>query len=288
MNIKRIFILYKVSAYSIYFERSGSSFRSKGKVSSREIRRFRMIHDTHHECLREVERIVRQEGIAYRKVCRGEAYRPSDHDLVVTVGGDGTFLEGARMLKKQIILGVNSDPTWSVGRFCCATEKNFREVLSCLIAGEGSVRKFPRLEVRVSGRKYNVLNDILFAHDNPAAMSRYVLEIAGRKEVQKSSGVWVCAAAGSSGAMKSAGGVLVPPTKEIIQYRPRELYVWQRKNQYLLTGGILKGTPKMRITSMMREGFAFLDGSHVSLPVGFGESIDIGISKHPLNVVCRS
>jgi NAD+ kinase len=285
MNIKRIIILYKISAYSIYFERSGSSFCKNGKVSAREIRRFRMIHNTHHACLDTVEKIVKEQGILYKKVCRGEGFVPLDHDLVVTVGGDGTFLEGARILKQQRIIGVNSDPTWSVGRFCCATSETFRSILSNVLKQKAKILQFPRFELRVAGKRFNVLNDILFAHDNPAAMSRYVLTIGDKKEAQKSSGVWVSSAAGSSGAMKSAGGKQVAPTRKIIQYRPRELYVW-RKKQYRLTGGILTDHKELRITSMMREGFVFLDGSHVSFPVGFGESIVISSSKFALNVVC--
>lgn len=287
MNIKRIIILYKISAYSIYFERSESSFSKNGNVSAREIRRFRMIHDTHHACLDTVEQIVKEQGILYKKVCRGDSFIPSEHDLVVTVGGDGTFLEGARMLKRQIIIGVNSDPTWSVGRFCCATSETFRSILSNLLKHKTDILQFPRLELRVAGKRFNVLNDFLFAHDNPAAMSRYLLTIGDKKEAQKSSGVWVSSAAGSSGAMRSAGGKQVPPTRKIIQYRPRELYVW-RKKQYQLTGGVLMDDTTLRITSMMREGFVFLDGSHVSFPVGFGESVNVSMSKSPLNVVCRS
>lgn len=246
-----------------------------------------MIHNTHHACLNAVESIVKGQGVPYKKVCRGDNFTPSDHDLIVTVGGDGTFLEGARMLKRQIILGVNSDPTWSVGRFCCATSESFRLIFSNLLQHKAKILQFPRLELRVAGKRFNVLNDVLFAHDNPAAMSRYILAIGNNKEAQKSSGVWVSSAAGSSGAMKSAGGKQVPPTQRIIQYRPRELYVW-RKKQYQLTGGILIDHNKLRITSMMREGFVFLDGSHVSFPVGFGESVDVSMSQSPLNVVCRS
>lgn len=287
MNIKRIVIFYKISAYSIYFERSGSSFCINGKVSAREIKRFRMIHDTHQASLDKIESIVKDYGVPYKKVCRGDDFMPSEYDLLVTVGGDGTFLEGARMLKKQCIVGVNSDPTWSVGRFCSATSEDFGAHLSDLLRNKAKILQYPRIDLRVSGKRFNVLNDLLFAHDNPAAMSRYVLSIGKRKEAQKSSGVWISTAAGSSGAMKSAGGQQVPPERRIIQYRPRELYVW-RKNQYHLTGGVLKGAKKLRITSLMREGFVFLDGSHLSFPVGFGESIEVNLSKSPLNVVCRS
>jgi NAD kinase len=43
-----------------------------------------------------------------------------DNTLVVTVGGDGTFLHSAHKIKnnKSYILGVNSKPTKSIGKLC--------------------------------------------------------------------------------------------------------------------------------------------------------------------------
>lgn len=284
MNVQRIIILYKRSAYSIYFKRTGSSLYKNAKIAAGEIERFRRMHDAHHACLSATESVVRSQGIRYLKVCRGQRVEIKDRDLVVTVGGDGTFLEGARGLVKQVILGVNSDPTWSVGRFCCATAETFAAVLSDFLKHKKNVLKYPRLELRAAGKRWNILNDVLFAHANPAAMSRYCLGVNGVREEQKSSGVWVSTAAGSSGAIKSAGGKVFSPTKEIIQYKPRELYVNKGKI-YRLKGGVLTGDG-LTITSMMREGRVFLDGSHVSLPVGFGESVRIALSRHPLNVVC--
>lgn len=283
MNVKRIIILYKRSAYSIYFKRSGSSLFKDAKIAAGEIERFRRMHDAHHSCLKTVEDVVKSQRIPYVMVCRGKQYQIKDHDLLVTVGGDGTFLEGARGLVKQAILGVNSDPAWSVGRFCCATAENFAAVLTEFLKHKENVHKYPRLELRAAGKRWNILNDVLFAHANPAAMSRYCLEVNGVREEQKSSGVWVSTAAGSTGAIKSAGGKVFLPTKSIIQYMPRELYVNKGK-VYRLKGDVLTGG-SMTITSMMREGYVFLDGSHVSIPVGFGGSVQISISRQSLNVV---
>ena len=284
MKIKLIIILYKRSAYSIYFKHPQSSFRRHAKVSVDEIKRFKKMHDTHYACLKEVERVVKKQCIPFRKYCRGRKFEVKPYDLVITVGGDGTFLEGARALKEQIILGVNSDPSWSIGSFCCSTVETFESILRSLLNNKQSICQFPRLELRAAGERFNVLNDILFSHHNPAAMSRYCLTVGNITEEQKSSGVWVSTAAGSSGAIKSAGGKKFRPTEKIVQYRPRELYV-KKSMAYRLTGGILVKS-NISITSMMREGYAFVDGSHLSLAVGFGEIIKIAVSPFPLNAVC--
>jgi NAD+ kinase len=284
MKINRIIILYKRSAYSIYFQHPGSSFQRHGNVGADEIRRFRKMHEIHYASLKAVEEAVKARGIAFKKVCRGRRFDIEPNDFLVTVGGDGTFLEAARAIKNQIILGVNSDPSWSVGRFCFANARTFPAILQNLLIGKQAVRQFPRLALRVAGKRFNVLNDILFSHRNPAAMSRYSLTVGNLQEGQKSSGVWISTAAGSSGAIKSAGGKKFVPTEKIIQYRPRELYTIKGQ-PYRLKGGVLDASGRIHIESIMREGCVFVDGSHVSVPVGFGETVKISLSSFPLNMV---
>ena len=81
-----------------------------------------------------------------------------------------------------------------------------------------------------------VLNEALFCHASPAATSRYMLRLlkgaAGTRaeqvvdeEEQKSSGLWVGPAAGSTAAQRSAGGAVLPLTSQKIQFVVREPYV---------------------------------------------------------------
>jgi NAD+ kinase len=283
MNVKNALVLYKKSAYSIYFEHPRSSF--KDKVLPSEIARFEATHRKHFECLRIVEKALKNKNIRYTKISRGRKADYSRYDLVITVGGDGTFLEAARELKKQVILGVNSDPSWSVGRFCCADATTFEKIFSRFLSDGISVKNLHRIKLRVGNEDIYVLNDILVCHHNPAAMSRYFLSINSIKEEQKSSGVWISTAAGSSGGIKSAGGRQLPVKSDKIQYRPRELYKGRGKSGYKLRGAVLPPATKIEITSLMREGFVFVDGSHVFFPFDFGEIISISHSSNPLKVV---
>ena len=116
--LNNVLLLYKKSAYSIYFH--NWNFRN-------EIQRFRKAHDEHFMTLKTVERILRQYHIGYRKYARGQNIPYEYYNLVITVGGDGTFLEAARNIKGQLILGVNSAPGSSVGKLCTATAKNFEK-----------------------------------------------------------------------------------------------------------------------------------------------------------------
>ncbi len=283
MNIKNVLVLYKKSSYSIYFRHPSSSFKKRG-VAPLEIARFKKNHQKHSQSLHTVENVLKKTGLNYTKVSRGGKVDFNRFDLIISVGGDGTFMEAARGSTGQIILGVNSDPLWSVGRFCSATAGTFEAVLLKFLLGKGLVRTLQRLKLQVGEQDAHVLNDILVCHHNPGAMSRYYLTVGKTKEEQKSSGIWIATAAGSSGAIRSAGGRLLPVESAKIQYKPRELYSGGG-DFYKLRGSVLLSKIKLQVTSLMREGFVFVDGSHVCFPFDFGETITVSRSSYPIKVV---
>jgi len=280
MNAPRIILLHKLSTFEF--------LRNSLRAHLGETRRFALSHKRHYTSLRAVENFLRAQQLRYHKARRGQAVDYSKFDIVITVGGDGTFLEAARHLKKQIILGVNSDPELSVGRFCVTDAEGFPQVFRKFLHGKSVITKIHRLELTVSGHKtsVNALNDILICHRSPAAMSHYYLQIGARKEEQRSSGVWVATAAGSTGAIHSAGGRPLKFASAQYQYLPREIYFgWRRK--YKLTGKVLPPAAVLRIKSLMRDGKIFIDGAHQVLAFPFGHTLKIKISREPLRVVGR-
>ena len=76
----------------------------------------------------------------------------------------------------------------------------------------------------------------------------------------------------------------MPEQSNSMQYRPRELYRGH-KVIYKLVGAILKPTQKLSMTSLMREGVIFIDGSHVCLPFSFGTKLQVCRSSFPLKVI---
>lgn len=275
---QKVLLLYKKSAYSMYFCRRN---RHKG------IYRFKKAHDEHLKTLATVERVLRQYGINYTKSARGPEIFYQRYGLVVTVGGDGTFLEAARNAKNQFLLGVNSAPGSSVGKLCAATQKNFEKIIRRMITGKDfRVDSWQRLRLEISGlsRSIDCLNDILVCHQNPAAVSRYCLKIGRIKEEQRSSGVWIATPAGSSGAIQSAGGKVLKATERKMQYMPRELYVGGNP-PYRLKGGILTQRQVITVTSLMRDGMVFVDGTHVPLKFPFNSTLTVSLSPAPIKVI---
>lgn len=287
MMLKNILLLYKKSAYTIYFlERKKAFADINPHLIRNEVARFKKAHEEHYQALGLIEDVLRKYNIRYEKTSRGENINYNKFDFIIAVGGDGTFLEAARNVQKQIILGVNSSPNFSVGRLCAAAPSNFERILKLLLQGKIKVSLVPRLRVSMNGRKESieVTNDILICHHHPAAMSRYRLEMGGRKEEQRSSGLWISTALGSSGAIQSAGGKAINPGLKKMQYMPRELYAMLGR-KYQLTGGLLSGRQRIRVVSLMREGMVCIDGAHHHFPFPFGSTLKISLSPHPLRMI---
>src|SRR5690606_325938 len=225
--LENVLVIFKKSLYQIYFmEKREQVADSANRFDGADLERYHAAHETHTHALHDVCRTLDGHGIPYRLIYRARQVDYSAYSLVIAVGGDGTFIEAARRVTDLPILGVNSDPERSVGVFCTACRETFPDCLRQLMAGEMYTRGFNRMEFAINDKvsEYRVLNEILVAHQSPAAMSRYRLCGGDVEESQRSSGVWVCTAAGSTGAMRSAGGKRMPPGSVRLQYRPRELY----------------------------------------------------------------
>jgi len=286
-TFKKILLIYKKSAYSIYFrERKLQLTNGKKTNLQKELNRFKKAHDEHHKTLKKVEKILFTYGVHYEKHCRGGKINYSRYDFVITVGGDGTFLEACQKIKNQVILGVNSAPSFRVGKLCSANATNFERIIRRIVEKKFTLSPWQRLRLQLEGhvRPIECVNDILICNSDPAAMSRYYLKIDKIKEEQRNSGIWIATPAGSSGAIQSAGGKPLKMNERKIQYMPRELYYGFRKH-YHHTGDVLRERQILHITSLMRNGMIFIDGTHIKIKFPFNSTLKVSFSPNPLRVL---
>ncbi len=279
-SVPRILVVYKKSAYQLHvLERKDVRLVRLLRTRHPDVVDLRQAHDVHARTLKAVARTLDRVGLRYDLVYRADLRTAAHYDLVICVGGDGTLLQTAHLVGTTPILGGNSDPARSEAVFCAATRETFEPVLQDALAGRLPQSLLYRLRMRLNGRPLPplALNDLLIAHEDPATMSRYRLAIGAREETQKSSGLWVATAAGSSSAIFAAGGRRLAWTAKRFQYRPRELYRG-RLSRYRLTGGILPRSSSLRVTWLMREGMAYVDGPHVRHPLRFGDRLAVELS----------
>lgn len=288
--MKKILLIYKKSAFETHFnfKMPGVKKAKKSCLEDEGLRQIKRSHEIHYETLRSIEAYLKDKRTAYDLCPRGERFNPRKYELFISVGGDGTFLEVAKYLTDQPIVGVNSDPARSVGKFCSCNKTNFRDYFEKALTKPKFIRKLHRLEIFLNKKNPGIyiLNDILICHSNPAAMSHYVLTVGSRSERQKSSGIWIATASGSTGGIHSAGGKKMSGQSKHIQYLPRELYEGYGTD-YKLRGGQLASGDNLGVISQMQEGVIYLDGPHHPLIFNYGSHLEVFQSRHPLRVFLK-
>lgn len=283
-------LVYKKSKLALYVqEKRNKRIGQLVEEGASIVENLRPAHEAHAATLEHVKRALQDAGVSYRTCYRARLKREDTRGrLVVTVGGDGTVLDASHKIEDAPVLGVNSDPTRSVGFLCAATKETFAKLLDDVLAERLRPTRVRRLHGSLddgaSGPEplpFPVLNEILVAHRNPAATVRYRIDARGHQEAHKSSGVWIAAPAGSTAAIASAGGRIQPIDDERWQLRVREPYLADLASEELLDL-MLDPHERVRITSKMPQGVLYLDGPHVRLPFPVGAVLELRGDGPPL------
>lgn len=288
MMNKKTLILFKTSSYDKYFNNEQIT---SALITAHKKYRFQTLceaHKSHIKTLLRTIEILKKYSLHFDCSERETLVDYSRYSLVISVGGDGTFLKAASNINDQIMIGVNSSPQHSVGKLCFFHVNNLEHAIQAFTKDRFKITKLDRLELQApfckSKKKRLALNDILVCHQSPAAMSHYVLKINKHAEEQRGSGIWIATPAGSTGAISSAGGAAIPISKHQIQFLGRELYPFHKK-VYRLSAGTLNKNTHITITSLMDDGQIFIDGTHNIVPFPFSKQIFISLSKHPVKLL---
>ena len=287
--IRRALVIYKTSPYDRYDELGvleASNARESSTTGGRAqiLARLESAHLQNQRAIRLVQEALERSGLEVTERQQPTKREAAGVDLVITVGGDGTFLATAQRVDSALMLGVNSAPETSVGHYCATHASGFEEVLASILDGEAAVQPLNRIACQVGDRAlpYQALNDVLFAHRSPASSTRYLLEVDEEEELQTSSGLWISTASGASGAMRSAGGQPMVVGESRLQYRVREPYS-RIGADVTLKGGlsdrpisVIARSPKLQV---------FLDGHLRTQSVGFGSRVTFSVAPTPLRVV---
>jgi NAD+ kinase len=240
-------------------------------------------HLEHQKTLREVEEILPSFGFEFRIVYDFSGTAPGDYDIVITLGGDGTVLYASRYLDDTPLLSINSSPSTSAGYLTSITRKELPQTLKMLVEGKLSRNVLHRLAVKIDGRVVDkrVLNDILFTAPIPAQASRYILVVGNKMEEQLSSGIWIGPPAGSTAAIKAAGGKIMSWKAKKFQFVVREP-VEKKGKPCRLKKGIMGPDEKLIIINTWQQSRIFLDGPHRMFEINPAQKVSVYISDSPL------
>ncbi|HIA01891.1 MAG TPA: hypothetical protein EYN06_08060 [Myxococcales bacterium] len=283
MTHSRLLVVYKKSQLDLYREHEPSSIEYLRQREANLLQRFERAHQENKQAIESVRLAISGRDITAHYAYRAEHESGREYDLVVSVGGDGTLLDVSHTVKHTPLMGVNSAPGSSVGHFCAVNAAQFGEALDQWAQGELKVSKLNRLQVSVNGQPHRtpVLNEMLYAHTVPGAVSRYLLRAGDIEEEHKSSGIWISTAAGSTAAIRSAGGEVMQASDTRLQFVVREPYNSNDPKQ-LLRG--FSETP-IHLLSKMRSAALYLDGHRRQIELSLGDRVVVGAHPHPLELV---
>jgi NAD+ kinase len=207
-----------------------------------------------------------------------------DTSLVVTLGGDGTFLAGARLAAPRGIplLGVN------LGRLGFLTELEAEQVedgITRYIDGAYRIEERTILQVTLSRDNRNLvraigLNEVVVNRAGDARMLRVEIDVGGQAVgVIDADGIMVATATGSTAYALASGGPILEPTLRDLVLVPM--------NPFALTVRPIVFPPGQDITLAIVRGPAEMrvDGARRGRAVESGDMLRCGSHPRRLKVV---
>eukprot|EP00743_Colponemidia_sp_Colp-15_P007294 GILK01007877.1.p1 GENE.GILK01007877.1~~GILK01007877.1.p1 ORF type:complete len:366 (+),score=34.25 GILK01007877.1:49-1098(+) len=186
---------------------------------------------THTNNVKNMKLFLESRGIPFQEVkdLEVETTQIESVDLVVSLGGDGTFLKAASLIRDQTpLLGINTDSQRSAGALCrwkLNTQQDFPDLLHKLLTGDFSYKTRHRIRADVINEKeeritvdHYALNEIYLGEVEPSRASSFTLSVDGQpKERERGGGLLVSTASGYSGWMKSACHPSLDSIREVLE-----------------------------------------------------------------------
>lgn len=284
MDTPTVLLVHKLSKLQLLQQKRRVETRRLMQRGGPAAEALRVSDQVHRDTVEAVKQQLAQQGLKYTAVPSLKARRAGKrYGLVLSVGGDGTFLDAARVAGEIPILGVNSDPRRSIGRFCATHKRSFGKLLRRYLAGEVQPLALARLHASINGsRGMEALNDLLVTASSPAMTSHYVLKVPGQPaERQRSSGMWITTAAGSTAAIRSAGGRVMPLRSRRLQYLVREPYRGpDGRDSMRIVKGFIPPEKTLTVESRMADGRVYPDGGRARrLNFRRGEVLRVSVSS---------
>lgn len=141
-------------------------------------------------------------------------------NLIMTIGGDGTILKWGRKaaLANKPLLGIN---TGRLG-FMTSLENNELDMLDRLATGNYTVSRRMLVDVIFeSGDIYNVINDVVFSRGRNSKLPEFIVSSNQNEAVRiRADGIIFSTPTGSTAYSLSAGGPIVAPDVQCIEFTP--------------------------------------------------------------------
>ena len=207
-------------------------------------------------------------------------------DVLVVLGGDGTFLRAARAVIDVDVplLGVNLG---KIGFLSKVEENELEDVLARLVAGEYTIDERMALEARIlpagrvgGGTTHHALNDIVIARGALARVCRLDVAIGpSHLATFIADGLVVSSPTGSTGYSFSAGGPVVDPLSRNLIVTPIAGYLSAIRSVVV--------SPRQTVTCRVvdaNEALVSVDGRE-DIPIAVGDVVEVRALDRPIRLV---
>ena len=138
---------------------------------------------------------------------------PAQANIIVSVGGDGAFLQAVRKTGfRQDCLYTGITRASEAGLYCDFNLDNYNQMVDSMLNEEMEVRRFPVIDVSVNGEaKFQCLNE---ASIRSTIIKTIVIEVfidGDHFETFRGDGLIVATPTGSTGYNKSTHGAVIDP-----------------------------------------------------------------------------
>ena len=266
--MKNVLVVYKKSAYDLGMNSKDKKTQTYLKNNKKRYDEIKISWKNHKKSFDSVIETLNKNNISTTIVYRADLTTNDfkNKDYIITIGGDGTLIEVAHKSGGSIpILGINSNPSSSVGFYCIANKDTFPEILQSI--ENMKITRFPTLRVSLDDKllKEPVLNEVYLEHRKGPGRLFYDISINHKKKERWSSDALLIGASGGSTAwIYNLGGDVMDIDDKKMQYQE----VGKRISKHGYADHI-------SIISHTRKGRLYLDGEHIKHNFTFGSKIEI-------------
>ena len=185
-----------------------------------------------------------------------------DTDLILTLGGDGTFLAGARLAVERGIpvLGVNHG---HLGFLTEIEADEMSEGLGRYIDGSYRIEERTMLQVTLLRKGHSIvteigLNEVVVDHSGEARILRLEIDVGGQRVgVIDADGAIVATASGSTAYALASGGPILEPTLQDLVLVPMSPFALTVRPIVFAPGldislSVVRGPAEMRVDGVQR------------------------------------
>jgi hypothetical protein len=302
MTIDRIVVVTKKTPLEELLERHYSRGQAEFYLTSRgsSIEPYIRMHEAYHKALGCILTTLPRD-IPHVSIERTQlyAFMFRSTDLMVAVGPDGLFVNLAKYLTGQPVIGVNPDPETINGITMRHRPQQVRAAITAVVAGMAVIDSITLAKLTTNdGRQLTAVNDFLIGRRDQGS-ARYRIEL-GKAEHQSSSGILVSTGLGKSGWLSSilnmvtslsgsdeaAQAFAINWDSPALAFVVREPFV-SRDTQATLVSGLIRARNPLTVESEMPEGgYIMSDGMlDDGLEFNAGTTIKVGPADQQAKLV---